>query len=143
MSDELTPIQWQALKVAARSADRSRGDIQPGHYDVDMLVRISGVLEVHNDSCGAKTVTPDLVSLIGHLMSLIDEPIREQVFDQLHELYTNNDYAMPPVPLAVADRVEKMLERLRRTEQVTRRGAITGTLEVEPVRLGRSMKRAA
>jgi hypothetical protein len=46
---------------------------------------------------------------------------------------------MPPVPLAIAARVAKMLERLRRTEQGERRGAVTGMLEVVPYRSGASI----
>jgi hypothetical protein len=130
----LSPAEWQALKVAGRQADAHRPRLAAARYDIDLVLRIRGKLEVKPNTTGARTVTPDVELLIGHLLSLVEPSLREQVLDELPSLYVANDYALPPLELALADRVQKMLERLRRSEQVERFGAVTGLVDVIPER---------
>jgi len=119
--------------VAGGTAGRQCGDLKTGEYDVDLMVRLKGRITKGPPGESASTVTPEVETLIGHLIGQLEEREQDKLLDHLHELYEKHGQQMPKVEQAILDRVNRMLHRLRRVVSTPRAGATSGSIDILPL----------
>ncbi len=126
-SSQLSAVELHALKVfGKREADSVRDQLAPGRYLVDFTARVRGLVTVGEDTTSASSVTPEPAQLIACILGKLNEATRNSILKSLPELYVEHGNQMPPCDQAILGDVTVMLAKLRATNRITKRGAVSG-----------------
>ena len=134
-----TPLEWQALSIAAKEAAKHRGALTVGEgQPVDVTLRIAGCVDVCPDSTATIRRSPTVTDLIIGMLLATPEPERSPLADRLAELWPTIGAAQ--LPPGLAQIAENLLASLQRQEQQPKRGAITGAVAVQKISARKARK---
>lgn len=137
---ELSAMELHALMVAGKKAAKRRDELQEGQHQIDLTVRLRGALQVGGDRPQVKDVEPAAAVLLGLVLHQLGPKslaaVVEEVADRCAEYVGGGD--APELSDEEKRTSERLLRRVRRQEEKTYRGAVTGVLTVEPVKKSRA-----
>jgi hypothetical protein len=136
LASALSDTQWAALAVATKDAKDHLAKAPKGlGQAIDFAVRVTGTLDVNENSSARASDAPDLLLLLAHAVERLPKAKRKDLVQALAERYA----AAAPISQETTDMVEALKKSLTTSTIKPRRGVITGLLEMAiiPVPSGR------
>lgn len=145
-AEKLTAPQILALNrvTSDKLIKAARNEVTAGEqYDLDFGVRVSGQLVINHDSQFTANIAPKPVELVKALLAQFGPRKRVELVDRLiadgtakhiggPEAKSPEDYAARDAELSAL--AERLTAGLTVTSPASKRGAVTGLIEVTPVR---------
>jgi hypothetical protein len=126
---KLSPLQWQALRVAAKPADNARDALDEGlGLEVDFKIRIRGTMQVLPGTVSVVKTAPKMTDLVALLLLELGERTRKRVLGDLRA--RAKDRSGTAFPSEIIADVENLLAAFTVEKEQQRRGAVTGTLDL-------------
>ncbi len=142
---ELSPAEWQALRVAAKPADKHRDRLEAGSHAVDLALRLSGVLVVAADSQATCKDSVPAQLLLAWVLAELGPKTRDKVLSAVkgHARTFTAGELPPAAPADALVAAEDLVEATTRPKQVERRGNVVGSLTLKRVKLTAAHLKAA
>ena len=132
----LTPIEFAAIKVAGKRADKLRDRVDVGTHAVDVTVRVQGDLHVAGDQAAETTKAPKAETLLALVLAELGPKTRAKAFEGVAAACTayREGGDEPEAPQTARDSAEDLYRLCQRAHLQKRRGNVTGELTCERVR---------
>ena len=130
---KLTPVEWQAVKVAAKGADAARSELEPGpDQEVDLLLRIKGKIDVGRDGESKRSSVPSAVEVLAWILSvdILSEVQRGQLLTRMRELTAEGGGRIPEVEEGYVARATMAIAAVSPVVKTPRKGAVRGAIRV-------------
>lgn len=128
----LSPIEWQALRVGSKPADETREALKPQlGREVDFLVRIAGEVNVLPDQSLAVKKPPEAFDLVALLLLQLTPRGRRRVL--IETLAAASDLSRTIYPPEIIEQVTELLAMLTTVSAQTVRGSVTGPIRVHRI----------
>jgi len=137
--NELSPLELHALKILGKKADDCRDELQAGTGQaIHLVLRITGAIDVGTPGNFTGDIKPALADVLAITLSTLGPRGREQLAQDLATAYSK----APPgeTPAVHTDHrlaADKLIRSITRTEEKSRRGAVSGSLKIERLPAGR------
>lgn len=125
----LSPAEWQAIRVAGKKADLFREVLEPGEYDIDVDVRLTGRLKVGSPTEAQVLKRPDMEELLGFLLGEISPPKRNSLL--LRAIREKKAGRGLVVSRETAGCVRDWISELSMVCTQKRNGPVSGDIDVE------------
>lgn len=133
MEAVLTPLEWQAVKAVAANADDTRLELKPGEgQEVDLLLRITGTVDVGEDSEPTETVEPSAVDVLAWILAEAfgDDENRNQLLSRLRDSTEPSTGKLVEVEERYRAMATMAIAAVSPTVKSMYRGSVRGRLEV-------------
>lgn len=128
---KLTPLEWQALRAAAKGADGSRADLSLGKgQGVDLLLRIKGTVDVGEDGETSRAARPSAIDVLAWVLA---QPIGESNDQMLQRMRLDAEQhggKLPEVEEGYVAAATMAILAVSPSVKIPRKGSIRGTLRV-------------
>ncbi len=129
---QLSAPELHAIKILAKEADEKRALLVPGKIPLDFGLHITGDLIVNANTDARQPSAPKAVELVAALLSQFGPRKRSSIMEQIVDKGLSQSIVDAEQTLAIA---QQMIAELTTHSIVTRRGNVTGTFAVTPVRV--------
>lgn len=130
----LAPLEFYALRIVGKEADKWRDSVSAGQGQVvDVIVRIHGTLDVGEDQTRSKSSKPELLDVLAFSFGFLGEKTRQKLAAAIIEAFkAGNTAQKPPDPKAEMKGLALgVLDLITTREPTTARGNISGKLVVD------------
>lgn len=142
---QLSALEWLAVKIVGRDADKRRHEVEPGKAQpVDLLLRIQGNVDVANDGSTTTTDKPTAEHLLAFLLSKMTTEQQSVVDGYFADLVSAMKQQDPKAPVTLPDVKEGhvamahvMIEAVTHRTKSPKRGTTKGQFNVGLVELGK------
>lgn len=130
-STDLTPQQLHALALAAKPAGKVRDQLVEGKKSrIDFTVRVHGELVVNNSVTQASSSAAPSIDLLAGVLAEFGPRKRKAVVDAILKARSEKGYKIDE---AATEQAKRLVESTKTSKTVTKRGAVTGKLQLELV----------